>query len=222
MNLFDIIGPVMVGPSSSHTAGACRLGQAARRLLQEPPVSAEILLHGSFATTGRGHGTDKAIAAGLLGMAVDDPRLPRSFQLAEEQGLSIRIGTIDLGSSAHPNSVLLNLTGASGKKMQIIGASVGGGQIQIRSINGMKTVFSCLYPTLIVQNTDTPGSVAAVSQLLAAHGINVATIQLNRENRGGSAVCVYELDQEVSPALRQQLASSPTIQKLLYYSPNGK
>ena len=133
MDIFEIIGPIMVGPSSSHTAGAVRIGLVARKLLARPPVRAELLLHGSFAATGRGHGTDRALVAGLLGFEPDDTRIPDSFVYAKEAGLDFRFDTVEL-RDAHPNSVLLRLWAEpDGKPMEVVGASIGGGRIEIRA-----------------------------------------------------------------------------------------
>ena len=218
MNIFDVIGPAMVGPSSSHTAGACRIGQAARRLLNEPVAKADILLHGSFATTGKGHGTDKALAGGLMGFSVDDPRIRDALTLAADQKLMIRFATIDLGPDAHPNTVRLLLSGISGKKLAITACSVGGGRIEIREIDGLKAVFSCDHPTLIVQNDDAPGEIAKVTSVLADKGINIATMQLDRDNRGGHAVCVFELDQELERTELDYLTQQQGILKVTYFS----
>ena len=141
MNIFEIIGPVMVGPSSSHTAGAVKIGYASRKLLGEELKAAEILLHGSFLATGKGHGTNFALVAGLLGMKEDNPLIPESLQLAKEQGIEIKFGNADL-KEYHPNSVLLKLTGINGRKLQVIGESVGGSIINIASIDGLRTNFS--------------------------------------------------------------------------------
>lgn len=140
MNILDIVGPVMVGPSSSHTAGAVRIGQTVGKLLGERIVNAKIGLHGSFLATGRGHGTDRAIVAGLLGLAVDDPRIPESFAEAKKAGLSFSFEGISL-MNAHPNSVRLEVTGESGRKLEVIGASIGGGRIRICEIDGLTANF---------------------------------------------------------------------------------
>ena len=163
MRLFDVLGPVMTGPSSSHTAGAVRIGSTARRLLGEQPAQAEILLYGSFAATGRGHGTDRALVAGLLGMQPDDDRIPNSFALAKAGGLHYKIGSINL-RGAHPNTAVLRLVGVSGRKLEVVGASIGGGRINICQIDGITTNFGGDHNTLIVHNQDTPGHVAAVSE----------------------------------------------------------
>ena len=216
MNIFEIIGPVMVGPSSSHTAGAARIGLVSRRLRGEKVVDAVILLHGSFAATGVGHGTDRALSAGLLGMACDDARIPDAFEEARKAGMKVTLGTVDLGEEAHPNSVRLFLKGEHGKKLEIVAASIGGGQIQIREIDGLKTVFSGDYPTLIVENDDRPGEVSAITGMLYEHHINIATVQLDRDSRGGHAVTVIECDQEVPSAALEQLRNHPGILKITY------
>lgn len=217
MNLLDIIGPVMVGPSSSHTAGAVKIGRVAQKLIAEKIVHAGIYFHGSFLATGKGHGTDKAVVAGLLGMAVDDAHIPFSFEVAEKEGMDFFITGIDLGD-AHPNSVKLELTGVSGKKIEIIAASVGGGQIQICEIDGLQASFGGDYPTLIVNHKDSPGRVTAVTAMLSQKGVNIAAMKLFRTTRGGDAVMVIECDQEVPIESVQWLESLEGIVKVTYLS----
>lgn len=196
MNIFDILGPVMVGPSSSHTAGAVRIGYVARKLLQESPIKAHIFFHGSFATTGIGHGTDKAVIAGLLGMQPDDIRIPDSFAYAAKENLSYEFDQIEL-RDAHPNTVLLELTGAKGRKLQVQASSLGGGRIMINKLDGIEVNFTAEKPTLIVHNQDQPGHVAEVTSMLAHKCVNIATMQLYRDKRGGYAVMVIETDQDI-------------------------
>ena len=211
MDIFEIIGPIMVGPSSSHTAGAVRIGLVARKLLARPPVRAELLLHGSFAATGRGHGTDRALVAGLLGFEPDDTRIPDSFAYAKKAGLDFHFDTVQL-RDAHPNSVLLRLWAEpDGKPMEVIGASIGGGRIEIREFNGIKLRFSAEAPTLIVKNRDNPGSVADVSYLISRRNINIATFQVNRSSRGGEAVMVIECDTPIRQELITAIRSMPDI-----------
>lgn len=217
MNLLDIIGPVMVGPSSSHTAGAVKIGRVAGKLLAEKIVHAGIYFHGSFLATGKGHGTDRAVVAGLLGMAVDDSNIPFSFEIAKEEGLDFFITGIDLGD-AHPNSVKLELTGESGKQIEVIAASVGGGQIQICEIDGLSASFGGDYPTLIVNHQDVPGRVTAVTALLSQKGVNIASMKSFRTTRGGDAVMVIECDQELPLELVQWLESLDGIHKVTYLS----
>ena len=217
MNLFDIIGPVMVGPSSSHTAGAVKIGYTARKLLKEPVRRAEILLYGSFLATGRGHGTPRAIVAGLLGMQPDDSRIPHSLELAAQAGMEVRFGEAEL-KEAHPNSAQLRLTGESGKTMTVVGESLGGSRINIAQIDGLTATFSGERPALIVRNLDQPGHVAEVTERLAADGVNIASMHLYREGRGGRAVMVLECDQEVPETSVQWLQEQPGIENVTYYS----
>ena len=217
MNVFDIIGPIMVGPSSSHTAGAVKIGYLANKLMGEPICSARIYLHGSFLTTGKGHGTDRAIIAGLLGMKPDDIRIPDSFALAQKAGLVFAFDAIEL-RDAHPNSVKLNLTGASGRELEIMASSVGGGNIKIFQIDGLDANFGGDLPTLIVHNQDRPGLVTEVTAMLSKEAINIATMQLYRSRRGGDAVMVLECDQEISKASIGGLQSLDGIRKVTYLS----
>ncbi len=217
MNLFDMIGPVMVGPSSSHTAGAAKIGRIAGKLLGEEIVKADIWFHGSFLATGKGHGTDKALIAGLLGFQVDDPRIPDSFRIAEERGMQYHLRGIDLGE-VHPNSVKMNLTGQSGRQLEIIASSVGGGQIKICEIDGLTVNFCGDFPTLIVHNLDQPGHVTEVTSMLAHKSVNIATMQLYRASRGGNAVMVIECDQEVPEESIRWLEHLEGIIKVTYLS----
>ena len=213
MRLFDVLGPVMTGPSSSHTAGAVRIGLTAWRLLGSRPLNAEIQLHGSFAATGRGHGTDRALVAGLLGMQPDDPRIPQSFELARQAGLQFSIGSVTL-RGAHPNTAVLHLTGEDGRSLEVVGASIGGGRISICQIDGITTNFGADYNTLIVHNLDTPGHVAAVTGCLSDHAINIATMQLYRSTAGGYAVMVLECDQPIPDEVIAELRQKPGIVKV--------
>lgn len=217
MNLLDIIGPVMVGPSSSHTAGAVKIGRVSRKLMAEEIVRAEIYFHGSFLATGKGHGTDKALIAGLLGMQVDDPKIPQSFEIAKEKGMEFVLAGIDLGD-VHPNSVKMNLTGVSGRTLEVVAASIGGGSIKICELDGLTANFSGDYPTLIVHNIDQPGHVTEVTSMLAHKSVNIATMQLYRASRGGNAVMVIECDQEVPEESIAWLERLEGIIKVTYLS----
>lgn len=217
MNLFDIMGPVMVGPSSSHTAGAVKIGYVARKLIGEPIVSAKINLYGSFLATGRGHGTHFAIVAGLLGMKTDDVRIPNSMEIAKAEGMQVSFGRADL-EDGHPNSAELELVGAEGRRLKIVGESIGGSLINIAKIDGLDANFSGEYPTLIVHNLDQPGHVAEVTSMLANKSVNIATMQLYRAKRGGNAVMVIECDQEVPKESIEWLNHLEGIEKVTYYS----
>lgn len=217
MNLFDIVGPIMVGPSSSHTAGAVRIGYVARKLLGEPVRSATINLYGSFLATGAGHGTKNALMAGLLGMKTDDSRIPESFDYAQKEGVDYSFGEADL-KNAHPNSVELILEGRTGRSINIVGESVGGGRINITRIDGQAVNFSGEYPTIIVHNQDKPGLVSEVTGMLAKLSVNIATMQLYRSNRGGEAIMIVECDQEVDCESVAELSKLPGVKNVIYYS----
>lgn len=219
MNIFDILGPIMVGPSSSHTAGAVRIGYVTRKLLGQQPVQAEILLHGSFASTGGGHGTDKALVAGLLGMSSDDMRIPDSFELARLANLEIKMGTVAL-HGVHPNTALLRVRSETGKRLEVVASSLGGGRIKVCRIDGIETNFTGEYPTLIVHNLDEPGHVAEVTSLLYHQSFNIATMQLYRDGRGGYAVMVIECDQPIPAESLRYLYELEGIIKVTYLNLN--
>lgn len=217
MRLFDVLGPVMIGPSSSHTAGAVRIGWTAGRLLSDKPAEAQIGLHGSFALTGKGHGTDRALIAGILGMKPDDERIPDSFSIAEKEGLKFDFSTIYL-RNAHPNTVQLKLVGVHGRTLDIVAESIGGGRIMIRSIDGITANFSGEYNTLIVHNMDTPGHVAAVSSALMQRHVNIANMQLYRSAEGKYAVMILECDQRIPDDIEQWLSHIDGIIKITVFN----
>lgn len=211
MNLFDILGPVMVGPSSSHTAGAVRIGLTARHLLREgTPKSAEITLYGSFAATGQGHGTDRALIAGLLGYKPDDERIADSFAWAKACGMDVRF-TCSKIAPGHPNTARVELVGQSGKRLSMTACSLGGGRIMVTELNGLHAEFSGDLPTLIVQNVDQPGRVGLVANLLAEEKINIATLHMYRDHPGGNAVMVIEMDKPASQDVIDSLSEAEGI-----------
>ncbi len=216
MSLFDILGPVMVGPSSSHTAGAVRIGYIARTLLGGRPVSADIALHGSFAATGKGHGTDRALVAGLLGMKPDDMRISDSFRVAKEEEFVFSFEEVQI-PGAHPNTVLLFLRGEDGKELEVQASSIGGGRIMINKIDGIDVNCSGELPTLIIHNLDQPGLVAKVTTRLSEKNINVATMQIFRDKRGGFAVMVIETDQPIFKDNLSYLESIDGVVKVTYF-----
>ena len=217
MDLFDIVGPIMVGPSSSHTAGAVRMGYVAGKLLGEPIKKAEILLYGSFLATGEGHGTKKAIVAGLLGMQPDDYEIADSFEIAQKRGIKIVFGEARL-EDAHPNTAVIRLEGVGEKSIEVQVSSIGGSRINIDKIDGINTNFSGEHPTLIVHNLDQPGHVTEVTSMLAHKSVNIATMQLYRNSRGGEAVMVLECDQEIPRDSIKWLEHLEGIQKVTYLS----
>lgn len=210
MNVFDIIGPVMIGPSSSHTAGAVRLGRVAWKILGERAVKAQIRLSGSFAQTYRGHGTDKALIAGIMGMHSDDERIRRSLEIAKEEGLSYTFTEEDI-PGAHPNTALIRLEGENGATCAVQGASIGGGNILVTDLNGMAVSFTGQYNTLLILHYDKPGTIAAVTNFMAYSGTNIGNFRLSRPKKGGEAVMTIEVDGDVSDNLLQSLRILPNI-----------
>ena len=216
LDIFDILGPIMVGPSSSHTAGAVRIGNMARTLLGERVVHARILLHGSFSQTGQGHGTDRALVAGLLGMKPDDLRIPNSYAVAAEEILSFVFEHVDL-KDAHPNTALLEVTGEAGATLRMQASSTGGGRICVDKINGVDVGFTGAYNTLVIHSTDISGKLAEVTRLLSQSKVNIANMSLHRSRRGGSVLMVIETDHAVAPVVRCLIEELPGVQGVTYY-----
>lgn len=210
MNVFDILGPVMIGPSSSHTAGAARIGLITRALLGNPAVSAKIVLHGSFAKTYKGHGTDRALVAGILGMKTDDDRLRFSMEVAREEGLSVEITTREL-DGAHPNTAEIVLTDRQGKTVSLRGVSTGGGNILITRINGMEVSLTGQYTSLIILHKDAPGTIASVTEIMAQHGVNICNFRLARQTKGGQAIMTIEIDGEFGSELNDEIQTLPNV-----------
>lgn len=210
MNLFDIIGPVMIGPSSSHTAGAARIGRVARQLLGETPVKAVVSFHGSFEKTYVGHGTDRAVAGGLMDMGVDDERLRNSLEIAKETGLEIIFRPVQL-RDAHPNTVVVDLTGESGKHVSVQAASIGGGSIRVQYLDGLEVGFSGERTTLVIRHTDAPGAIAMVTHMLSDARINIATMRVFRREAGGEAIMAIELDEMPRDQLLKALTMLPAV-----------
>lgn len=219
MNVFDIVGPVMIGPSSSHTAGAARIGRIAGMLLGAPAVRADIVLHGSFAKTYKGHGTDKALIAGILGMKPDDARLRESPRIAAESGLAVSIAT-DTIENAHPNTARITLAAADGKQVSVQGASVGGGNILVTKVNGMDVEISGQYTTLIVLHRDAPGTIAQVTEYIGSLGVNICNFRLSRSQRGGTAVMTIELDGSMAEEANGHIQELPNILQSTMLQPN--
>ena len=216
--VFDLIGPVMVGPSSSHTAGAVRLGAMALKILGTEPIEVEITLHGSFAETGKGHGTNFALVAGLLGLRTDDERIPQALQLAEEKGIKIRFMTGNLGE-VHPNTVKFRLTGRDEKVVEVIGSSIGGGRIVVSRINEFQVEVMGDYNTLIIIQQDLPGVVAQVTSLLAIAQINIAQMRVSREKKGSHALTIVETDQAIEPETLVLMLKLPAVYQAMAIEP---
>jgi L-serine dehydratase len=210
VSLLDIIGPVMVGPSSSHTAGACRLGLLARALVGGTPQRAKIELHGSFARTGEGHGTDKAIVAGLMGFKPDDDRIRDAVNIAADEGLDYSFEKTTLDEEAHPNTVRITLERGD-RTAVMMGSSLGAGRVLVTRIDGFPVEIAGNYHAIVLVAEDIRGSVATIATLLADAGVNIATLRLSRQRRGGDAFMVIELDDYPSEAVRDAVRSLPWV-----------
>ena len=209
--LRDIIGPVMVGPSSSHTAGALRIASIARKLFGATPRAARFTLYGSFAATGSGHGTDKALVAGIIGLNADDPNVSRSFELADKADTTIDIVWDTATSVDHPNTVDVHCEDLEGRSLDMRGVSIGGGAAVIRRINGIDVDITGEHTSVVVHQHDAPGVLAHISSVLANCGINIATANLHRTEKRGDAFTVLETDDDVDGTVRDYLMLHPSI-----------
>jgi len=214
MNIFDIIGPVMIGPSSSHTAGAARLGKLARNIFGEEFFQADIILYNSFAKTGKGHGTDKAIVAGILGMEPDDENIKKAIEISREFGIEVNFSFEDLKREVHPNTARIKLYGKE-NTMTISGCSLGGGRVMIQDIDGFKTEFTGEFNTIISIQRDKPGIVAYVASYLAQSNINIAQMKLSRKSKGDMALMIIETDEIPPKSVKRDLESHEGIYKIV-------
>lgn len=210
VSLFDILGPTMVGPSSSHTAGACRLGLIARAILGGTPMRAQIRLHGSFAATGEGHGTHRALVGGLIGLAPDDLRLRTAFDEAEAAGLEWSFEPTDLGDAAHPNTALFHLFG-DGDQVRVRGASLGGGRVEVSEIDEFPVALGGDYHTLVLLAHDEPGTIAAVATILSGHHVNLATMRVDRTGRHQDALMTIEADEPIPAGALDAIRGFPWL-----------
>lgn len=205
---FDILGPIMIGPSSSHTAGAARLGKIAKEIAKEGFSLVEFYLHGSFAKTYRGHGTDKALVAGILGFQPSDENLRDSFRIADEEGISIEFIETDLGYH-HPNTVKIVFKYEDGQDFYVLGSSIGGGNVIVYNINGDAVEFTGSYPTIILKYNDAKGIINKISSVLASHDINIATMKVSRE--GNIATMICEIDSSLNDDVRKAIENIEDI-----------
>lgn len=203
-SIFDMIGPVMIGPSSSHTAGVVRIGLATRHIFGEQPTTATITFYNSFATTYEGHGSDRAIIAGLLGFATDDERIKNALDIAKESGLIYHFKGVANAGIYHPNTVKVNVQ-KENKTLEVLGVSRGGGLIAIREIDGFNCNLSGQYPTLIIEADDVKGSIAFITSVIANDNINIGTMTVNRTAKNGTAKLFIEMDSEIKPITLEYL-----------------
>ncbi len=218
VGVFDIIGPVMIGPSSSHTAGAARIGRMARIILKDEVESAEITFYGSFAKSYLGHGTDKAIVAGILGCHADDPIIRDAFAIAKERGLKFSINTSD-EETPHPNTSKIVLTGKKGGKLKIVGVSLGGGKVSVVKINDFDVEVTGETYTLITVHHDEPGVVANVTAVLAKHQINISQMRVFRKAKHQDAVMIIDTDGKVPKELLDNIENVVGVSRVMAIEP---
>ena len=208
------MGPVMVGPSSSHTAGTARLGRVAREILDEDPIEVHFHLHPPLAATYRGHGSDFALVGGAIGLNVDDPRIPEAIRIAEQMGVDVEFAEEDLGD-VHPNTVRIEIRGGK-REAEIVGSSIGGGVIEVFKINGFQTRFKGDSPTLLLFYRDRPGMISEVTKVIAEEGINIASLYCSRKQRGKDAFMQIDVDSPLSKAALERIGSTADVARAQY------
>jgi L-serine dehydratase len=214
VSILDVMGPVMVGPSSSHTAGTARLGRVAREILDEDPVAVHFFLHPPLASTYRGHGSDFALVGGSIGLNVDDPRIPEAIRIAEQMGVDITFSEEDLGD-VHPNTVRIEIKGKT-REAEIAGSSIGGGVIEVFKINGFQTRFKGDSPTLLLFYRDRPGMISEATKIIAEEGINIASLSCSRKQRGKDAFMQIDVDSPLSAAALQRIYAIGDVARAQY------
>ncbi len=214
VSILDVMGPVMVGPSSSHTAGTARLGRVAREILDEDPVAVHFFLHPPLAATYRGHGSDFALVGGSIGLNVDDPRIPEAIRIAEQMGVDITFSEEDLGD-VHPNTVRIEIKGKT-RQAEIAGSSIGGGVIEVFKINGFQTRFKGDSPTLLLFYRDRPGMISEATKIIAEEGINIASLSCSRKQRGKDAFMQIDVDSPLSAAALQRIYAIGDVARAQY------
>lgn len=214
-SIFDMIGPVMIGPSSSHTAGVVRIARAAIKILGDIPVQAEITFYNSFARTYEGHGSDRAIIAGLMDFKTDDQRIRESLEIAQTKGIKYQFKSVGNASALHPNSIRLRLT-KDNRTVEVLGESKGGGVINIAEVNGFKADFSASLHTLIIFAEDKKGSIAFIANVLAQDDCNIATMSVSRKGKNDLACQVIEMDSGIKPVTFDYLRSLSWVKEVIY------
>lgn len=215
LSIFDVIGPNMIGPSSSHTAGAVSIALMARKMFPEPIKKVTFTLYGSFAKTYRGHGTDRALLGGILGFATDDESIREAFAHAEAMDVEYHYMIDETTVTNHPNTADIDIVGVNGYTLSVRGESIGGGKMKIVRINNIDVEFTGEYSTLIVHQQDKPGVVAHITQALSEQEVNIAFMRLFRENKGANAYTVVESDQNIPEEILDKIRTNPNVDNLM-------
>ncbi|MBR4858135.1 MAG: L-serine ammonia-lyase, iron-sulfur-dependent subunit beta [Clostridia bacterium] len=211
ISVFEVIGPNMVGPSSSHTAGAASIARLAWRMMNPKIKRVHFTLYGSFARTYQGHGTDRALLGGMMGFETDDVRIRDSFEIAEKEGIEFSFTANTTETDVHPNTVDMEIEDVTGRKMTVRGESVGGGKVRLTRIDGVKVLFTGEYHSLIVVHKDHPGVIANVTTILSKCHVNIAYLRVYRENKGGIAYMIIESDEEITLETVEAIEKNPFV-----------
>jgi L-serine dehydratase len=217
MNIFDIIGPVMIGPSSSHTAGVVRIGNIVKKIIGYTPNTVIIKFHGSFAKTYVGHGSDKAIIAGLMGFSTDSIEIRNSPQIAKDRGFNFSIETVVL-DNAHPNTIMIESTLENNKKSIVIAESIGGGNILVKKIDDFDVDFDGQYPSILIKHKDSHGMISKVTKVLYEYNINVAQMKVYREKKGGTSMMMIESDEYIDNSVISDILLIDGVLQTTYVS----
>ena len=219
ISVFDVMGPNMIGPSSSHTAGAARIAFLAQKMITPPLKKVEFILYGSFARTYKGHGTDRALLGGIMGFSTDDMRIRNSFDIAREQGIDFSFTPNEAETDVHPNTVDIHMVNEQGQEMTVRGESLGGGKVRIVEINHVKVDFTGEYSAVIVIQKDRPGVVAHVTKVLSDRGVNIAFMRLFRKAKGEIAYTIVESDGRLPEDMAQKLEDNENVQNVMIIQP---
>lgn len=219
ISVFEVLGPNMIGPSSSHTAGAAAIAYLAQKMLAEPVQKVEFVLYGSFAKTYHGHGTDRALLGGIMGFNTEDERIRDSFEIAEEQGLTYSFLVNEEEKEVHPNTVDIRMEGASGRHMTVRGESVGGGKVQITRMNSVKIHFTGEYSAVIVTHQDRPGVASHITKCLSDREVNIAYMRLFREDKGKTAYTIVESDGRLPEDVAEEIRKNPSVSEVVVVQP---
>ena len=219
ISVFDVLGPNMIGPSSSHTAGACAIAYLAQKMKSGVLQEVEFTLYGSFAKTFRGHGTDRALLGGIMGFATDDVRIRDSFEIAEERGITFRFIPDEKETDIHPNTVDIRMVNDSGAVMTVRGESLGGGKVKIVRINQVQVDFTGEYNAVIIIQKDRPGVAAHITRILSDRNVNIAFMRLFRESRGEKAYTIVESDNRLPEDITEKLLENPNVQDVMLIQP---
>lgn len=211
ISVFEVIGPNMIGPSSSHTAGAASIARLAWKMMNEKIVKVHFTLYGSFAVTYKGHGTDRALLGGIMGFETDDVRIRNSFEIAEKEGIDFSFSTNTVETEVHPNTVEIELIGESGRTLVVRGVSLGGGKVELTRINGVKVRFTGEYHALIVVHRDHPGVISKITSVFGKLHVNIAYLRVYRESKGGNAYMIIESDEEITSSAVEEIEKNPFV-----------